>query len=338
MMRLGIALIGCAFLFFGCSASRQSIFVISADDRVLYERLLSEPDSVQFFTSFDLTRLAYREKLPKAFSSLLVFIHGTAAQSKLYLPLVDTLLRYGIAAACLDLRGHGLSEGERGDAKNSTALARDIKLFLDTLRAKHPDKKIILGGHSLGAAVCLKFIDFFRELPSLYRPPDALILMSGGFAPAPDCAPSEVEEKKKIKGAFANIDALKSLLFIPDIFLDVHFKSVEILLPNDSLVSKAVSQNLLTVKYAPSFFLAAFPFDIERTYSQIAFPTLCLVGRNDELLKMCDAKFALKKIRAEKKSLVVLEANHIDVIWRSAPNIAKWIKNLELERMDKRDD
>jgi len=308
-----------------CASSEQSIFTIDDYERPIYARLISEPDSVSYFTSFDLTRLAYREILPSDFRTMLVFIHGTAAQSKLYLPLADTLRRYGIATALLDLRGHGLSEGARGDAKNTTALARDIKLFLDTLRAKYPEKKIILGGHSLGAGACLKYLSFFYERQSLYRPPDGLVLMSGGFYPNPN----RVRASRSKQGAFARVNPLQSFLLIPDILLDLHPKAVEVLLPNDSLVREAVAKKLLTTHYALTFFLAAFPIDVMEAYRQVKFPTLLVIGKDDELLRVSDAEYTLSRLQTKEKSLIVSDANHINVVWRSAPAIATWINSLQ---------
>jgi alpha-beta hydrolase superfamily lysophospholipase len=309
-----------------CASSEQSIFTIDDRERPIYVRLISEPDSVSYFTSFDLTRLAYREILPTSFSTMLVFIHGTAAQSKLYLPLADTLRHYGIATALLDLRGHGLSEGIRGDAKNTTALARDLKLFLDTLRSKYPQKKIVLGGHSLGAGACLKYLAFFYERKSLYRPPDALVLMGGGFFPNPN----RVRVSRSQQGAFARINPLQSFLLIPDILLDLHPKAFEILLPNDSLVREAVAKNLLTTRYALTFFLAAFPIDVIEAYQQVKFPTLLVIGKDDEFLHIADAEYTLSRLPVKEKSLIVSDANHINVIWRSAPAIATWINSLQL--------
>ncbi len=308
-----------------CASSEQSIFTIDDHERPIYARLISEPDSVSYFTSFDLTRLAYREILPSDFRTMLVFIHGTAAQSKLYLPLADTLRRYGIATALLDLRGHGLSEGTRGDAKNTTALARDIKLFLDTLRAKYPQKKIILGGHSLGAGACLKYLSFFYDRKPLYRPPDALVLMSGGFFPNPN----RTFAPRSRQGAFARVHALESLLLIPDLLLDLHPKAFEILLPSDSLVKQAVAKNLLTMRYALTFFLAAFPIDVMEAYRQVKFPTLLVIGKDDELLRVSDANYTLSHLPIKEKSLIVSDANHINVVWRSAPAIATWINSLQ---------
>ncbi len=312
--------------FSACASSEKSIFTIADGDRPIYARLIDEPDSVHYFTSFDLTRLAYREILPASFKTLLVFIHGTAAQSKLYLPLADTLRQYGIATALLDLRGHGLSEGRRGDAKNITALARDIKLFLDTLRAKFPEKKIVLGGHSLGAGACLKYISFFYDRPSHYRPPDAFLLMSGGFYPNPNC--STRRRPIPSDGAFARVDAFQSFLLIPDILLDFHPRAFEILLPDDSLVQRAVSNHLLTTRYALTFFLAAFPTDVMETYRHVRFPTLLVIGKHDELLRVCDAEYTLSRLPTKEKSLIVFDANHIDIIWRSASAIATWLNSL----------
>jgi acylglycerol lipase len=325
-----ISLLG---LLTGCATPpRTSVFSITDADRAIYTRLLSENDSaLRTFTAFDLTKIAYRLVLPKTEPKAVVaFIHGTSAQSKLYLPFADTLAQAGFAVALLDLRGHGRSGGARGDVKNITALTRDVKRFLDTLRETFPSKKIALGGHSLGAGLCLKYVLDFYERKSLYKPPDALILMSGGFAPNPDCPKSErIEKEKRTAGkSFAAVDALQSWLLLPDMLLDFHPKPIEVLLPQDSLVAVALKRKELVTSYTVQFFLASFPVDIERAYRQVLFPTLAVVGGRDELVSPCDAELAVKKLRTLDKELLVLpESNHIDIIWTSAARVAAWLNS-----------
>lgn len=320
---------------YGCASApalQTSVFEIAPDDRAVYERLITEANgSTRQFQSFDLTPIAYRVVLPKEEPSMVVaFIHGIAAQSALYLPLGDSLAARGIATALLDLRGHGRSGGARGDVPSLDALVRDVRLFLNTLRRDFPNKKIILGGHSLGAGLSLRFITEFSERKNLYKAPDGLILMAGGFLGNPRCDSLEQAKRRKFlrRGAFATLDGWKMAAAFPASLLNVKTYPIKLILPEDELVAIAVRDTLLTTKYTIQFLFASFPTDLARAYQLVRCPTLLVVGERDELVRVCDADTSLRRLtNAEQKELfVVKDANHINVIWKSAGAIADWIK------------
>ncbi|MFN3393843.1 MAG: alpha/beta fold hydrolase [Candidatus Thermochlorobacter sp.] len=320
---------------YGCAstpAPQTSIFEIAPDDRAVYERLLAEANgSTRQFQSFDLTPIAYRVVLPKEEPSMVVaFIHGIAAQSALYLPLGDSLAARGIATALLDLRGHGRSGGARGDVPSLDALVRDVRLFLDTLRRDFPNKKIILGGHSLGAGLSLRFITEFSERKNLYKAPDGLILMAGGFLGNPRCDSLEQAERRKFlrRGAFASLDGWKMAAAFPVSLFNLKPYPIKLILPEDELVAIAVRDTLLTTQYTMQFLFASFPTDLARAYQLVRCPTLLVVGERDELVRVCDADVSLRRLThaAQKELFVVKEANHINVIWKSAGAIADWMK------------
>ncbi|NTW49852.1 MAG: alpha/beta hydrolase [Chlorobiales bacterium] len=326
----------------GCGtsdSSSKSMFTIPAKDHAVYEQLLAEPETkIRYIKSFDLTTLACREVWPENpddVRSILVFIHGTATQSRLYLPLADTLKKNNIATVLLDLRGHGLSGGERGDVPSIDALVRDVRITLDSIRNAYPGKKIILGGHSLGAGLCLKFVEFFSSRKKLYTPPDAMILMSGGFLMSKDCDSSEASRLRDYQNgrSFAKIDAMDIALYFPAGYFGIHPKSIEVLLPTeDSAVARAVKQGLFTTKYSVQFFLASFPFEPRLTYRKLKFPVLLVAGKQDELMRTCDAIYSYEKLHEPNKELfLVSEANHTNIIWLSAGAIAEWINGLETE-------
>lgn len=337
--RGGFTVAGVLFLCIQLSAcassenSSKSIFSISPQDTSVYRAILNHPTgSLHYIPSFDLTQLAYREIKPGSSSqtkALCVFIHGTASQSKLYLPLADTLKKNGIATALIDLRGHGHSGGEKGKIPSLNALVRDLRLVLFQLKKKYPDLPLILGGHSLGAGLCLKYFDFFRELKVDYVKPDGLILMSGGFLRAPDCDSLELARLDSLQkaGSFAQVSPLKLAAFIPGGLLGFQFNAINVNLPKENpLVQQALKNGLFTTCYTPQFFLAAFPIAPSKTYKHLAVPTLFLAGRQDELFPSCDAIYSYKKLNTDRKDLYLFNtSNHINIIWESADAAAQWI-------------
>ncbi len=319
-----------------CSSTSQptrSIFTLPLKDTLNYRSLLNASDStVHYLSSFDLTKIAYRKIFPQHMGSakaLCVFIHGTSAQSKLYLPLADTLKKHNIATVLIDLRGHGLSGGETGKTHGLGALARDLRLVLNSLKRQHPELPIILGGHSLGAGLCLKYLEYFRDMNINYVKPDGLLFMAGGFLRMPDCNPQELARLDSISksGTFATISPLKLAAFLPGGLLGYQFKAIHVQLPTQFLLVKEALQNKeLTTDYSLQFFLSAFPTEPSLTYRLIKMPVLLLAGKDDELIPTCHAIYSYKKLKSTKKNLYVFHStNHINIIWNSAGIIANWI-------------
>ncbi len=102
--------------------------------------------------------------------SILIF-HGITAYSGPYGPLIaEQLSEAGFTVYGLDLRGHGLSDGSRGDHPSQDRLVKDLSETVVYVKSK--SSKLVLLGHSLGA---LSAIVAFNSSPSEV---DGLILLS----------------------------------------------------------------------------------------------------------------------------------------------------------------
>jgi alpha-beta hydrolase superfamily lysophospholipase len=81
--------------------------------------------------------------------SVLIF-HGITAHSGPYGSIVaEQLAAAGYDVFGLDLRGHGLSDGRRGDYPSEERLRKDLTETLSLVRSK--SRKLVVMGHSLGA-------------------------------------------------------------------------------------------------------------------------------------------------------------------------------------------
>jgi alpha-beta hydrolase superfamily lysophospholipase len=81
--------------------------------------------------------------------SVLIF-HGITGYSGPYGPMIaEQLAGAGIGVFAMDLRGHGLSDGVRGDYPSLARLADDISETVTLVKSK--SRKLIALGHSLGA-------------------------------------------------------------------------------------------------------------------------------------------------------------------------------------------
>ena len=79
-----------------------------------------------------------------------LILHGITGYSGPYGPMVaEQLSSGGVDVFGLDLRGHGLSDGRRGDYPSAEMLASDLRETISVVRAK--SKRLVVMGHSLGA-------------------------------------------------------------------------------------------------------------------------------------------------------------------------------------------
>ena len=122
------------------------------------------PPSQPFFVeSTDAIQLAVREYKPpeskQAVAAALVFYHGGGAHSGAGYHLIGQGLaeKYNIRAFTPDLRGHGQSQGPRGDAPNPEQVFKDIDTVLEEVALRTTGIPLFLGGHSSGGGLIVNY-------------------------------------------------------------------------------------------------------------------------------------------------------------------------------------
>jgi len=85
----------------------------------------------------------------------ILLTHGMGEHSGRYNHVAERLTATGLRVLTWDLRGHGHSDGERGDIEHYGVLVDDLQ-DLWTLAAAGP-KPVFLYGHSLGGQITLNF-------------------------------------------------------------------------------------------------------------------------------------------------------------------------------------
>ncbi|MBW6456508.1 MAG: lysophospholipase [Trueperaceae bacterium] len=102
----------------------------------------------------------------------LVLIHGLGEHVGRYHALATRLTAEGYAVHGYDQRGHGDAEGPRAQVDRFEQLVGDLGDVVARVRAAHPDRPLVLFGHSMGGVVAL------RAAQSGVVEPDALLLSS----------------------------------------------------------------------------------------------------------------------------------------------------------------
>src|SRR5687768_13073408 len=86
----------------------------------------------------DHLRLYWQRYTPPRPRATVAVLHGYGDHGGRYEPLVEKLVGAGLAAALVDLRGHGQSDGRRGHIDAFQDYLDDLDTFVAKLRAEAP--------------------------------------------------------------------------------------------------------------------------------------------------------------------------------------------------------
>jgi alpha-beta hydrolase superfamily lysophospholipase len=93
---------------------------------------------------------------------VLVCVQGLGGHGGYYESLAHQLAPEGTVVVALDLRGHGHSEGRRGDIDRFDRYLEDVDAAISWGQACWPEKPLILLGESMGASIAIQYIARYR--------------------------------------------------------------------------------------------------------------------------------------------------------------------------------
>jgi alpha-beta hydrolase superfamily lysophospholipase len=194
----------------------------------------------------------------------IVIMHGLGEHSGRYRQLAERLNDAGWSVRCYDQRGHGRSQGARGDVPNGTPMLQDAQIAIDDLTARTGLRPFLLG-HSMGG--------LFAAHCALARcaPLRGLILSSPALA-----VPMSSFQMLMLK----TMRALAPSLGLPN-GLQVRYLSHDAAVvkayQNDPLVHGKISARLLSSMLASIDYCASHA-------GELAMPALLLVAGDDHLV------------------------------------------------------
>ena len=117
----------------------------------------SDLPELKSFTARDGSQLGYRY-YPSESDKVIILLHGAGWHSQYFLPLAAYISSEGLAEVYTpDLRGHGPKPIKRGDIDYINQLEDDLADLTTFIQAKHPDATLIIGGHSSGGGLAIRF-------------------------------------------------------------------------------------------------------------------------------------------------------------------------------------
>ena len=209
----------------------------------------------------------------------ILILHGITAYSEPYEMFGTAISRAGFTAVGLDLRGHGLSDGNRGDYPSKERLISDLVETISYLKKQF--STLLLFGHSLGVLTALITKKNSNEKI------DGLILMSAGKTVKP--------------GVYKKISILQKLKILGS----------SIFQPSKPVINyyregiSGLDDPLFNFKYTLRFMrLASFQdFDLSE---EIECPIILGVGEHDEIFSIESAQSLLDEILSKDKTFFIM--------------------------------
>lgn len=272
---------------------------------------------VQYVQSSDDIKLAYRVYEPPNPKAILIFYHGAGAHSGLsYNHLGVGLSKdFDVAVYMPDLRGHGYSEGSRGDSPSPEQVWKDVNSIINHVRIKHSDLPLYLGGHSGGAGLALNYSSWPDRLP-----------IEGYVFIAPYFGYRSKTEYEKKKVEFTSVDVSAFVInSISGGLLMGHSKAVRYHFPEDVLEqnTKIVTFNTVNMSNALT------PNSPHSQFSKLNKFGLW-IGKNDEAFDPSKVvKFSEHNRKKEAISIIktVDGLNHFSILLKSHKLIGPWLLN-----------
>lgn len=112
------------------------------------------------YTARDKSELFYRT-IEGSSDITIILLHGSGAEGRYLVPLATRLNRSSSVSVIIpDLRGHGRSRSSSSRSGNIDYLGQfehDLEDLLNHLKSSNPNVKILLGGHSSGGGLVVKY-------------------------------------------------------------------------------------------------------------------------------------------------------------------------------------
>jgi alpha-beta hydrolase superfamily lysophospholipase len=276
----------------------------SFDEIASVERI--EVGNPSFIKATDGINLAYYATRAVNPIVSLVFLHGGGAYSGGgYQYLAKGLsTKYNISVYLLDIRGHGNSEGPRGDSPTVDQVWKDVQLFCDFVRADSPQLPLYLGGHSSGGGLLLNYLSW-RKNPDI----------SGYIFVSPELGYKSGTEIQGNSTPFAKADI--SVFVINGMSLGQifgHKQAVFFNYPKEVLKEQPLFINSITCNMS----LALTPNNPQEQFKKIDKPFALFVGENDELFDVEKvlgyAELPKKEIREKSVVRAIKGAKHLSIL------------------------
>ena len=241
-------------------------------------------------------RIAYRTWKPAGTAKAAVLIvPGFNSHSGYYGWTAEQLAAQGLAVYAIDLRGRGLSDGERFYVDSIDDYVADVEGLMQIVRANEPGLKVFVLGHSAGGVTaCIFTLDHQDEVAGL-------ICESFAYqVPAPDFALAALKGLSHL-APHAHVLALPNKAFSRDATV-VEAMNADPLIAHETQPTKTIAA------------LARADDRLKSAFGQITVPVFILHGTEDKATKPSGSQAFFDHVGSTDKSLKLYQGHFHDML------------------------
>ncbi len=307
-------------ILIGCISSK-SMSEDAKGDSFSFEELELAPrvsiPPLQYIEADDKVRLAYREYVPEKIDAVLIFYHGGGTYCTGGYEFIGDGLskRSDILVVTPDIRGHGDSGGERGDAPSVEQVFDDIGTLIRHVRARYPQKALFLGGHSSGGGLVLNYSSYNKREKArgyLFLSPQL------GFR-----SKTEFEDNPN------PFTTVKTDLFMKNAMSGTHGNSKAVFFNySDECLQRTKNIAAITVNMAN----AITPTSPMKQIQELDLPSAVWIGEKDELFDATKVESLFKENNPETYTNIIEGEKHLSILINASDYMGPWIRKTALEK------
>jgi alpha-beta hydrolase superfamily lysophospholipase len=288
----------------------------------------------EFLTASDGCKLAYYSFANSRSNQIVILYAGAGLYgNKTYQWVAKTLHEeYGIGCYIFDIRGHGHSQGDRGDGPSIQQVVHDVSTAVEFVKKEHKNAKIYLTGHSSGAGLIINYLNQEKSshvIPGFERESKTLDLVKGYIFIAPYLGPQSGTLKNQINPNDNFVKSVRTWVYIlgsmfPSSWF-IHWNAVWFNYSKQMLKDDPLIVSVYT--YVMS--MATTPYEINDLIQKIDKPTALFVGSDDEQFVAQKILEYAKMMKAPVFSQLVDGAKHLSILLESPKLIAEYLKKVE---------
>lgn len=233
-----------------------------------------------------------RKDLVKNPKACIVIVHGIFEHLDRYDYIVEKLNNENYSVYRYDARGHGRSEGIKGDLKRFEDFLLDLDIYIELVKKENPGKKIVLLGHSMGGLVASAYACAFNKKIDL-------LALSGACNKTPSVA--------------------KILRFMPNFItkMVIYNNKLGNGVCGDPNVVKAYNEDPLVLKKGKfrlmkQAFIVGCDF-VNDNIEKICVPTIVMHGKLDGIVKKETGEWTYNSLVVEDKTLKMYDGLYHEI-------------------------
>lgn len=287
------------------------------------QEIQSIPDfqltQAQFLTASDGITLAYYPFANHSSKDIVLLYAGAGLYgNKTYQWIAKTLHeKYNIGCYIFDIRGHGHSQGIRGDAPSIDQVICDVSSAIKYINQQHPNAKIHLTGHSSGAGLIINWASHPYKNHDLVR--DYILI-------APYLGPNSQALQQHTNADNSFVKSVRTWVYILGAIFPtapcIHWNAVFFNYPPQFLQQDP----LIVPQYTYTMSMATTPYEIDTLLPKIQKPTAVFIGTDDEQFIPKKIIGLMHLIQTPTYTQLVDEAKHMSILLKTPALIAKYIQ------------